>query len=39
MEKLQKDEEIDDQLEELRDYGFNVDQLIDMLNEDENDDE
>ena len=35
MEKFQKEEDIDNQLEELRDYGFDVDKLINMLNEDE----
>lgn len=28
MEKLQKDDNLDDELEELRDYGFNIDELI-----------
>ncbi len=39
MEKLQKEENIDDELEELRDYGFNVDELINMLNSDTEEDE
>ncbi len=39
MEKFQKEEDLDDQLEELKDYGFNVDQLMDMLNDDEDDDD
>ncbi len=40
MEKLQKEEELEDQLDKLRDYGFNVDELVDMMNnEDENEEE
>lgn len=34
MEKLQKDETIDDELEIFRDYGFNIDDLMSMLNND-----
>jgi hypothetical protein len=34
MEKLEKEEDISDQLDTLRNYGFNIDELIDSLNED-----
>lgn len=34
MEKLEKEEDISDQLDTLRKYGFNIDELIDSLNED-----
>lgn len=34
MEKLQKDETIEDELEIFRDYGFNIDDLMSMLNND-----
>lgn len=36
MEKLEKEEELENQLEELRDYGFNIDQIIDMMNDEDN---
>ncbi len=39
MEKLQKEEELEDQLDKLRDYGFNVDELVDMMNDDEENEE
>ena len=39
MEKFQKEEDLDDQLEEFKDYGFNVDQLMNMLNEEEDEEE
>lgn len=35
MEKLQKEEDINDQLDILRDYGFNIDELMNSLNEEE----
>lgn len=34
MEKLQKDETIEDELEIFRDYGFNIDDLMSILNND-----
>lgn len=34
MEKLQKDETIEDELEIFRDYGFNIDDLMSMINND-----
>lgn len=39
MEKLQKEEELEDQLDKLRDYGFNVDELVDMMNDEEENEE
>ena len=39
MEKFQKEEDLDDQLEEFKDYGFNVDQLMNMLNEEDDEEE
>ena len=36
MEKLEKEEDIDEQLDTLRDYGFNIDELMSSLNEEEN---
>jgi len=36
MEKLDKTETLDDQLDQFKNYGFNVDELIKMLNKDEN---
>lgn len=33
MEKLQKDDELNDELDVFRDYGFNIDDLLTMLNE------
>lgn len=35
MEKLQKDEDLENQLEGFKEYGFNVDDLINMLNSEE----
>ncbi len=35
MEKLDKTETLDDQLDQFKNYGFNVDELIKMLNKDE----
>lgn len=34
MEKLQKDENLDDELDMFRNYGFNIDDLLTMLDED-----
>ena len=34
MEKLQNDDNLDDELEVLRDYGFNIDDLMSMINND-----
>ena len=39
MEKLEKEEDITDQLEDLRDYGFNVEQLVEMLNDDDDEED
>ncbi len=33
MEKLQKDDELNDELDMFRNYGFNIDDLLTMLNE------
>lgn len=33
MEKLQNDDNFDDELEVLRDYGFNIDDLLSTLND------
>ena len=33
MEKLQNDDNLDDELEVLRDYGFNIDDLLITLND------
>ena len=33
MEKLQKDDELNDELDIFRNYGFNIDDLLTMLNE------
>lgn len=33
MEKLQNDDNIDEELEVLRDYGFNIDDLLSTLND------
>ena len=35
MEKLQKLEDLEDQLEDLKNYGFDIEQLKDMLNGEE----
>ncbi len=35
MEKLQKEEDLEEELERLKDYGFNIDELMAELNEDE----
>lgn len=35
MEKLQKEENLDEQLEELKNYGFNIDELLTEINEEE----
>lgn len=35
MEKVQKDEVLDEELERLKDYGFNIDELMTMLAEEE----
>ena len=32
MEKLQKDETMEDELEKFRAYGFNIDDLLNTLN-------
>lgn len=37
MEKLEKEEDIDEQLDTLRDYGFNIDELMNSLNKDSED--
>ncbi len=39
MEKLQNDDNLDDELEVLRDYGFNIDDLLSTLNETNTEDE
>ena len=33
MEKLQKDETLEDELDIFRNYGFNIDDLLTMLND------
>lgn len=33
MEKLQKEENLDDEFELLRDYGFNIDDLMNTLDD------
>jgi len=38
MEKIQKDENIDDELIKFKDYGFNIDDLVNMLDDNVNDD-
>lgn len=38
MEKFQKDEELNDELDVFRNYGFNIDDLLTMLNEDASED-
>ena len=35
MEKVKKDEVLDEELERLKDYGFNIDELMTMLEEEE----
>ena len=35
MEKLQKEEDLEEELERLKDYGFNIDELMTMLNDEE----
>jgi hypothetical protein len=35
MEKVQKDEQLEDELEELKNYGFNIDELMTMLDDEE----
>lgn len=35
MEKLQKEEDLEDELEELRNYGFNIDDLLSSLDDSE----
>lgn len=35
MEKLQKLEDLEDQLEDLKNYGFDIEQLKDMLDGEE----
>ncbi len=35
MEKLQKLEDLEDQLEDLKNYGFDIEQLKNMLNGEE----
>ena len=39
MEKLQNDDNFDDELELLRDYGFNIDDLLSTLNDTNNEEE
>lgn len=39
MEKLQNDDNFDDELEVLRDYGFNIDDLLSTLNDANTDEE
>lgn len=39
MEKLQKDENLDDELQVLRDYGFNIDDLMNTLKDVQNEGE
>ena len=39
MEKLQKDEMLDDELEKFRAYGFNIDDLMAMMNNDQMEEE
>jgi hypothetical protein len=38
MEKFQKDDELNDELDVFRNYGFNIDDLLTMLNEDASED-
>ena len=38
MEKLQKDDELNDELDVFRNYGFNIDDLLTMLNEEATED-
>ena len=38
MEKVEKEEDLEEDLDVLRDYGFNVDHLMDLLQEENNDD-
>ena len=38
MEKFQKDDELNDELDVFRNYGFNIDDLLTMLNEDSSED-
>lgn len=35
MEKLEKEENLDEELDVFRAYGFNVDDLLSMFNDDE----
>lgn len=35
MEKVKKDEILDEELEKLKEYGFNIDELMGMLDEEE----
>ena len=39
MEKLQKDDELSDDLDLLRNYGFNIDELLEKIAEDGNEEE
>lgn len=39
MEKLQNDEPVEDELEKFRVYGFNIDDLMAMLNNESGDEE
>ena len=39
MEKLQKDETVEDELEKFRAYGFNIDDLMSMMNNEQLGDE
>ncbi len=39
MEKLEKEETLDDQLEQFKNFGFNVDDLVNMLNDEEKEEE
>lgn len=39
MEKLQKDETVEDELEKFRAYGFNIDDLMAMMNNEQLEDE
>ena len=38
MEKFQKDDELNDELDVFRNYGFNIDDLLTMLNEEATED-
>ncbi len=38
MEKVEKEEDLEEDLDVLRDYGFNVDHLMDLLQEENKDD-